>query len=105
MAQAIEGDFYVVYVDSGQNLRAEERHTLDENIRFAENLGGHITRLQNGSLANAIADFVHENHITQVIFGRSARTGLQRYLFLLTIYHLLRKAPAVDVHIVTQERQ
>ena len=43
------------------------------------------------------------NHITQVIFGRSARTGWQRYLYLSAIQRFLRDSPSVDVHIVTQE--
>jgi two-component system sensor histidine kinase KdpD len=46
---------------------------------------------------------VRGNHITQVIFGRSARTGWQRYLYLSAIHKFLRDAPPVDVHIVTQE--
>jgi len=46
---------------------------------------------------------VREHHITQVIFGRSARTGLQRYLYMQAILRFLENAPNVDVHIVTQE--
>jgi two-component system sensor histidine kinase KdpD len=103
MARAIESDFFVVYVDSGQDTRPEDKRTLGENIRFAEHLGAKVVRLQGGLVAGAVAGFVRENHITQVIFGRSARTGLQRLLYILAIQRFLSKAPAVDVHIVTQE--
>ena len=41
--------------------------------------------------------------MTQVVFGRSARKGWHRYLYLSAIHKFLRDAPAVDVHIVTQE--
>jgi two-component system, OmpR family, sensor histidine kinase KdpD len=38
-----------------------------------------------------------------VVFGRSATTGWKKYLYLSAIQRFLRDAPAVDVHIVTQE--
>ncbi len=44
-----------------------------------------------------------EKRITQVIFGRSAVEGWRKYLYMSAIHRFLRDAPAVDVHIVTQE--
>jgi len=103
MAQAIGGELYVVYVDIGRDSRPDDQKTLAENIRFAENLGAHVHRAPGKNVAEAVAGFVRQHHITQVIFGRSARTGLQRYLYLSAIHKFLRDAPPIDVHIVTQE--
>jgi two-component system sensor histidine kinase KdpD len=103
MAQAIGGDLYVFYIDVGRDTRPEDQKTLAENIRFAENLGAKVVRTSGRSIADGVARMVRENHITQVIFGRSARTGWQRYLYLSAIQRFLRESPSVDVHIVTQE--
>jgi len=103
MAQAMGGDLYVFYVDVGRDSRPEDQKTLTENVRFAENLGAKVMRASGTSVADGVAQFVREHHITQVIFGRSARTGWQRYLYLSAIQRFLRDSPAVDVHIVTQE--
>ncbi len=103
MAQAIGGELYVLYIDVGRDSSPEDQRTLAENIRFAENLGANIRRMKGTSVAPVVAAFVRENHITQVIFGRSARSGFQKYLYLSAIHRFLRDAPAVDVHIVTQE--
>jgi two-component system sensor histidine kinase KdpD len=103
MAEGIGGELYIVYVDSGQDTLPQDQRTLAENIRFAENLGAKIARLKGKSVAEQVAKLVREKHITQVIFGRSARTGLQKYLYLSAIHKFLQKAPAVDVHIITQE--
>jgi two-component system, OmpR family, sensor histidine kinase KdpD len=103
MAQAMGGDLYVFYVDVGRDTRPEDQKTLAENIRFAENLGGRVVRGTGRSIADGVAQLVRENHITQVIFGRSARTGWQRYLYMSAIQRFLRDSPSVDVHIVTQE--
>jgi two-component system sensor histidine kinase KdpD len=103
MAQAMGGELFVFYIDVGRDTRPEDQKTLAENIRFAENLGARVVRGMGRSIAEGLARLVRENHITQVIFGRSARTGWQRYLYLSAIQRFLRDSPSVDVHIVTQE--
>ena len=103
MAQAMGGELYVLYIDVGRDTRPEDQKSLAENIRFADNLGAHTVRASGRSVADGVAHFVREHHITQVIFGRSARTGWQRYLYLSAIQRFLRDSPSVDVHIVTQE--
>jgi two-component system sensor histidine kinase KdpD len=72
-------------------------------MRFAENLGAKIVRLNGKDIARAVAAFAREYKITQIIFGRSAVRGWQQYLYLNAIQRFLREAPAVDVHIVNQE--
>jgi two-component system sensor histidine kinase KdpD len=103
MAQAIGGELYVFYIDVGRDSSPEDQRTLAENIRFAENLGAKVVRCVGSSVAEGVSQFVREHHITQVIFGRSARTGWQRYLYLSAIHRFLRDSPSIDVHIVTQE--
>lgn len=103
MSHALDAEFYVVYVDVAADSSDENKQTLAENIRFAENLDATVVRLDSGNVAERVAGFVRDKHITQVVFGRSARQGWRRYLYLSVIHKFLRDAPAVDVHIVTQE--
>ncbi len=104
MAQAINGEIFVVYVDTGLDDDDPERQrSLQANFRFAENLGAQVVRLKGKAVAEAMAEFVREKHITQVIFGHSATSGWRRYLFLSAVHRFLRDAPAVDVHIVKQQ--
>jgi len=103
MAHAMDADFYVVYVDVAADENDENRRTLSENIRFAENLGATVVRLERGDVASRVAEFVHQKHITQIVFGRSTAEGWRKYLYLTIIQRFLRDAPTVDVHIVTQE--
>jgi two-component system sensor histidine kinase KdpD len=103
MAEGIGGELYVLYIDIGKDTRPEDQRTLAENIRFAESLGARVVRIHGSSVASSVAEFVRTEHITQVIFGRSARTGWQKYLYLSAIHKFLQTAPSVDVHIITQE--
>jgi two-component system sensor histidine kinase KdpD len=103
MAQALTGELYVVYVDVKADESQENQKTLADNIRFAESVGAKVVRLESGDVAQRVVEFVHGQHITHVVFGRSATTGWRRYMYLSAIHKFLRDAPAVDVHIVTQE--
>jgi len=103
MAQAMNAELFVVYTDLGQDSSDANQRTLAANVRFAENVGATMVQLKGKSVAEAVAEFVNEKHITQVVFGRSATRGWKRYFYLSAIHQFLRDAPAVDVHIVTQE--
>ncbi len=90
-------------MDIGRDDSPEYRRTLEENFRFADNLGAQIVKTRGKKVAEEVAKVVREKHITQVVFGRSALTGWRKFLYLSAIHDFLRDAPAVDVHIVTQE--
>ena len=103
MADRIGAELYVVYVDIGADDTPENKRSLQENFRFAENVGARILTTKGKRVAEAVAQTVREKQITQIIFGRSAQRGWRKFLYLSAIHRFLRDAPAVDVHIVTQE--
>jgi len=103
MAQRLDAELLVIYVDTGVDDTPENKRTLAQNIRFAEDVGAQIVKTEGKSVAEAVAKVVKEKHVTQVVFGRSAQTGWKKYLYLSAIHKFLRDAPPVDVHIVTQE--
>ena len=103
MAKRLDAELYVVYVDIGVDESEANQRTLAANIRIAESVGAQFVRLKAPTVAKAVAEFVKEKRITQVVFGHSAVKGWKRYLYLNTIHKFLRDAPNVDVHIVTQE--
>ncbi len=103
MAQRIDGELFVIYVDIGVDDDPENQRSLAQNLQFARNLGAQVICTKGKSVAEEVAKIVREKHITQVVFGRSAQSGWRRYLYLSVIHKFLRDAPPVDVHIVTQE--
>ena len=103
MAHGLDAEFYVVHVETGKARPEERTRALAANVRFAENLGAKAIELKGTTVATTVANFVREHKITQVIFGRSAVQGWRKYLYLAVMNRFLANAPAVDVHIVTQE--
>jgi two-component system, OmpR family, sensor histidine kinase KdpD len=103
MARRMDAELYALHVDLDDELTAQEEKSLAANLQFAESLGAKAIRLKGDSVADVTAKFVREKHITQVIFGRSAIEGWRKLRYMNAINRFLSEAPAVDVHIVTQE--
>jgi two-component system sensor histidine kinase KdpD len=103
MARRLDAELYVVYVNTGKDEAADRQKSLAANLELATNLGARIERLSGNDVASAVAAFVREKHVTQVIFGRSAAKGWRRHLYMSAVHRFLRDAPTVDVHIVPQE--
>ena len=104
MARRMDAELYAVHVDLERDGdEKDEEKSLTSNLQFAENLGAKPVRLKGAHVAEVMAQFVREKHITQVIFGRSATEGWRKLLYMNAINRFLNDAPAVDVHIVTQD--
>ena len=103
MARRMDAELYALHVDLDEDLTAQEEKSLQANMQFAESLGAKAVRLRGDSVADVTAKFVREKHVTQVIFGRSAIEGWRKLRYMNAINRFLSEAPAVDVHIVTQE--
>jgi two-component system, OmpR family, sensor histidine kinase KdpD len=103
MARRMDAELYALHVDLDQDSDPEEEKLLEANLQFAENLGAKPVRLKGDRVAETAAQFVRDKHITQVIFGRTATEGWKKLRYMNGINRFLRDAPAVDVHIVTQE--
>ena len=103
MARRMDAELHAIYVDIGVDSSEQDKNSLNANIQFSESLGAKVVKLIGKDVSSATAEFVREKHVTQVIFGRSAVEGWRKYLYMTAIHRFLRDAPAVDVHIVTQE--
>jgi two-component system sensor histidine kinase KdpD len=101
MARRLDAQFYVFYVDTGNDSSPDRQRSLEANIQFAQDLNAEVIRVRGRNIADAVANVVKDKHITQVIFGRSAVKGFHRLFYLSAVHRFLREAPSVDVHIVT----
>jgi two-component system sensor histidine kinase KdpD len=102
LAEAVEGDLYVLHVEDGRDVSEEAGRALENNLQFAVNLKAKVVRAAAKSVPLAAAQLVREKRITQVIFGRSHTRGLRKYFYYYAIQRFLSDVPTVDVHIVTQ---
>src|SRR4051812_19952534 len=78
IACRLAGDWYAVYVETPREamgrIKPADYAALQENIRFAEELGSKVVKLKARRVADALIDFARREGITHVVFGQSARS-------------------------------
>ena len=102
MAQAFHGEFTALFVETPglQNMSAEDKNRLRENIRLAEQLGASIETTYGDDIALQIAEYARLSGVSKIVLGRD--NAVKRRLFTkqtltekLTVY-----APNLDVYIL-----
>jgi two-component system sensor histidine kinase KdpD len=76
---------------------------LQENIRFAEELGAKVVRLKSRRIADALIDFARREGITHVIFGQTSRSRLDILLHGSIINRFLDEVRNATVQVVPME--
>jgi len=104
LALGLDAEFFVLHLDTENDLKPANARSLEENIHFAKNLDATVVRLKGKNVVAAVAEFATEHRITQVIFGRSSLSGIKRHLYFFAIQKFISAAPHVDLHIITQEK-
>jgi len=77
-AGRLAGDWYAVYVETPREepgrIKPPDYAALEENIRFAKDLGAQIVKLKSRHVADALIDFARREGVTHVIFGQTSRS-------------------------------
>ncbi len=78
VAGRLASDWYAVYVETPNEepgrIRPPDYAALQENIRFAEELGAKVIKLKSRRVADALINFARREGITHVVFGQTSRS-------------------------------
>jgi two-component system, OmpR family, sensor histidine kinase KdpD len=80
----------------------EQKRGLEENMRFAEDLGAEPIRLQASDVARALIQVARERNVGSIVIGHSRHGRLHELLRRSIVHNLLRLAGDVDVHVVAE---
>jgi two-component system sensor histidine kinase KdpD len=83
----------------------EQKRALEENLRFAEDLGAEPIRVQGSDVAKALMQVAHEKNVGSIVIGHSRHGRLHEVLRGSIVQNLLRQAGGVDVHVVADREQ
>ena len=102
-------DWYAVYVETPREemgrINPEDYAALQENIRFAEEVGARIIRLKSRRVADALIDFAKREGITHVVFGQSSRSRWDILLHGSIINRFLDEVRDATVQVVPLEQR
>ncbi len=102
MANRNNADLLAVFVETPDwaSASAERRHALQENLRFAEDLGATVERVQAEAVAEGLLQVAHEQNVAHIVVGHTHRGRLHELLGTSVAHNLLRLTSDVDIHIV-----
>jgi two-component system sensor histidine kinase KdpD len=102
MANRYHTELLAVFVETPGwgSASPEEKRALEENLRFAEDLGAEPVRVQGSDVAKALMQVSHDKNVGSIIIGHSRHGRLHEFLRGSVVQNLLRLAGDVDVHVV-----
>jgi two-component system, OmpR family, sensor histidine kinase KdpD len=104
IAGRLASDWYAVWVETPREepgrIRPEDFVMLQENIRFAEQLGAQVVKLNGRKIADALIDFARRERVTHVVFGQSARSRWDIFLRGSIINRFLNEVRDATVQVV-----
>jgi two-component system, OmpR family, sensor histidine kinase KdpD len=109
VAGRLASDWYAVYVETpGEEpglIKPSDYAALQENIRFAEELGAKVVKLKSRRVADALIDFAKREGITQVVFGQTSRSRWNILLHGSILNRFLREVRDATVQVVPLEKK
>jgi two-component system, OmpR family, sensor histidine kinase KdpD len=107
IAGRLASDWFAVYVETpGEELgriKPADYAALQENIRFAEELGAKVAKLKSRRVADALIDFARREGITHVVFGQTSRSRWDILLHGSIINRFLDEVRDATVQVVPLE--
>jgi two-component system sensor histidine kinase KdpD len=77
----------------------DHERNIQENARFARELGGQVVELRGRSVSDALIGFAAQEGATDIIIGTSARGWWDRLLHGSIAEQILHKAPHLALHV------
>ena len=78
VAGRFASDWYAVYIETPSEepgrIKPPDYAALQENARFAEELGAKVVKLKSRRVADALIDFARQEGVTHVVFGQTSRS-------------------------------
>lgn len=106
IAGRLASDWYAVYVETPNEemgrIKPEDYAALQENTRFAQELGAKVVKLKAPRVVDALIEFARREGITHVVFGQTSRSRWDILLHGSIINRFLDDVRDATVQVVPQ---
>ena len=104
IAGRLASDWYAVYVQTPAEemgrIKPQDHAALQENVRFAEDLGARVVKLRGRRVADELIDFARREGITHVVFGQTSRSRWDILVHGSVIHRFLDEVRDATVQVV-----
>jgi two-component system sensor histidine kinase KdpD len=104
LSDRLHAPWTALYVETQRSLQLseEERDRIADTLRLAERLGGEPTTIPGGvrRIADDVVGYAHQQNVTQIIMGKSARSRWFEILHGSVVHELVRRSGNISVHVI-----
>src|SRR5260370_12494229 len=104
LSDRLHAPWTALYVETQRSLQLseEERDRIADTLRLAERLGGEATTIPGGlrRIADDVVGYAHQQNVTQIIIGKSARSRWFEILHGSVVHELVRRSGHISVHLI-----
>jgi two-component system, OmpR family, sensor histidine kinase KdpD len=104
LANRLQAELVAVFVETPGWEKASPgaRESVEENLRFAEDLGATLARVSGPEVAKELVKVAHEQNAASIVLGHSRHGRVRELLRGSVADEVLRLAPDIDVHIIAE---
>jgi two-component system sensor histidine kinase KdpD len=108
LADRLHGPWIALYVEGRRSLQLneEERDRIADTLRLADTLGGEAVTEPGGArdIADDVIAYAHQQNVTQIIIGKSARSRWFEILHGSVVHDLVRRSGNISVHVIAGDQ-
>ena len=105
-ADRLDAEWFAVYFETPRTLHLSpvEQDRVTQTMFLAKQLGAETVTLPGGRhIAEDVMRFAHDNNITQIVVGKSARPWWFEWLHGSVVHDLVKHASGINVHVLADE--
>lgn len=105
IADRLECPCYAIYVVTDEHwtgITPASRSVVEQHLALAQQLHIKTHVLQGSNIAGTIGDFAVRNGVTQIIMGRSRKTGWREFFRRSVIEYVARVCPWTDLQVIAE---
>ena len=105
MADRRHAEWLALYVETPRHHRLSDadRDRVAQTLRLAEQLGGEAVTIPGQNVAEDLVRYAQSRNVTEVIIGKSLRSGWSEWWRGSIVYDLISKSGNIDVHVINEE--
>jgi two-component system sensor histidine kinase KdpD len=103
LVRGLKAEFLVVTVQTPEAQTAEKQAALQKALDLAEDLGATVVTLEGRDVAETLAAYVQEQHVTQMVIGHPQKSRWEELLRGSTVNRILRLCRNVDILVVADD--
>ncbi len=105
MAYNLEAPWLAAYIETPDEVTAEQKKRLADNLALVRNLGGEVVVTSGSNVSDGLLRLARQRNVTQLVVGKPLRHPVQDFLRGGSLVdHLIRASGDIDIYVVTGDK-